>query len=183
MWLRIWTRGRPLWTRSWVYRFQRKPRITQPDERISASEELRLIIQCVVWDRYSVTNGNIIRRWGGPNDMMKLESVRLCSSFAYHSIIKHCVEVILLWAAELTTVVLVLAAEQKGVAILLHIELRRVRLVLDVELAELCSYYMLNWRSCALIKMLNWRSCALIICCNNEVVLLLYVEMTKFCSY
>jgi hypothetical protein len=82
-----------------------------------------------------VTNGNIIRRWGGPNDIMQLERVRLCSSFAYHSIIIHCVEVILLLVAELTTVVLLLGAEQKKVTILLDIELRRVRLVLDVELA------------------------------------------------
>ena len=66
---------------------------------------------------------------------MQLERVRLCSSFSYHSIIIHCVEVILLLAAELTTVVLLLGAEQKKLTILLDIELRRVRLVLDVELA------------------------------------------------
>jgi len=87
-----------------------------------------------------VTNGNIIRRWGGPNDIMRLERVRLCSSFAYRSIIIHCVEVILLLVAKLTTVVLLLDAEQKRVTILLDIELRKVSLVLDVELAKLCSY-------------------------------------------
>lgn len=87
-----------------------------------------------------MTNGNIIRRWGGPNDIMQLERVRLCSSFDYRSIIIYCVEVILLLVAELTTVVLFLDAEQKRVAILLDIELRRVSLVLYVELAKLCSY-------------------------------------------
>ena len=85
-------------------------------------------------------NGNIIRRWGGPNDIMQMESVRLCSSFACHSVKIHCVEVILLLDAELATVVLLLDAEKKGVTILLDTELRRVRLVLDVELAKFFCY-------------------------------------------
>ena len=75
---------------------------------------------------------------GGPNEIMQLEIVRLCSSFVYDSIIIHCVEVILLLAAELATVVLLLDAEQNRVTILLDTELRRVRLVFDVELTKLC---------------------------------------------
>jgi len=71
---------------------------------------------------------------------MQLERVRLCSSFASHSTIIFCMEVILLLVAELRTVVLLLDAEHKTVTILLDTELRRVRLVLDVELEKLWSY-------------------------------------------